>query len=154
VTTAADPSITPSPPWPQSTALLSSVEGQTTTKATESIPAARPRDQEIDMPTVVVPVVVVVAMILLLVVGVLVIRRKSQKRMSIDGEKGNKMETLKTVSNTTTASSTDGDADTSITLQHWISKKAVSNRYESWHIGEIDHEWVSPHPTPPQPNPP
>jgi hypothetical protein len=67
-------------------------------------------------------------------------RHKKPRSSSIDDQKVNKVEDLKTISNIST-SSVDED-EQSISLQHWTSKKAVSNRYESWHIGEINNEWV------------
>ena len=149
IATAARPSITPPPPEPLSTALASSPEagGAETTEVAGADPAAEPRESSSDKMTVVVPVAVVVAVGVLAAVGLLLMRRKkTKKRLSIDGDKIHKMETFKTISNSSTASTAAADdADTSLSMQHWTSKKAISNRYESWHIGEIDHEWVSRH---------
>ena len=103
--------------------------------------------------TILIPIAtVVLVLILVIVLTVFWIRMKRNGRdgrqqkggrsSSIDDQKANKNEVdLKTISNIST-SSVDED-DQSISLQHWTSKKAVSNRYESWHIGEINNEWVS-----------
>ena len=107
---------------------------------------------EFPITTVIIPIVVGLVAIILVVLGssMVWVRIKRSGRASnseagrsssIDDEEKSKTEALKTISNITT-SSVDED-EHAISLQHWTSKKAVSNRYESWHIGEIDQEWVS-----------
>ena len=84
------------------------------------------------------PLVVVAVVAALIALGFVLVRKRSLAGGSIDSDQDSKVGPLKTISNT----STDDDNEHSISLQHWISKKAVSNRYESWHIGEIDQGWV------------
>ena len=88
---------------------------------------------------VVIPVVVAVVGVVLFMLGFLIVRRKkrSSAEGSIDGAQPSKSK-----ANAAKAMNPSANQET-ITLQHWISKKAVSNRYESWHIGEIDQAWVS-----------
>lgn len=109
---------------------------------------------EFPITTVVIPIVVGLVAIILVVLGSSMawvrIKRSGRansetgRSSSIDDEEKSKTEALKTISNISniTTSSVDED-EHAISLQHWTSKKAVSNRYESWHIGEIDQEWVS-----------
>jgi hypothetical protein len=103
-------------------------------------------DRKILIPIVVTTIIVVVLVIILAIVLIRMKRsgqdgrHKKPRSPSIDDQKVNKVEDLKTISNIST-SSVDED-EQSISLQHWTSKKAVSNRYESWHIGEINNEWV------------
>lgn len=86
---------------------------------------------------VVIPVVVAVVGVVLFMLGFLIVRRKkrSSAEGSIDGAQPSKSK-----ANAAKAMNPSANQET-ITLQHWISKKAVSNRYESWHIGEIDQAW-------------
>ncbi|XP_057374868.1 fibroblast growth factor receptor-like [Daphnia carinata] len=152
VTERADWSITPSVPikalasrMPQ----LGISETQTTEKTSTDDPGVVKADRiEPAITAVIVPVIVGLVLIILVILGSSMIwmrskrpRRASQggPSSSIDEEKETKIEAVKTMSNTTT-SSADQD-EHAISLQHWTSKKAVSNRYESWHIGEIDQEW-------------
>jgi biopolymer transport protein ExbB/TolQ len=108
---------------------------------------------EFPVTTVIVPIVIGLVVMILVILGSSLawMRMKRSGRSSssqtgrsssIDEEKESKVEAVKTISNMTTTSSVDED-EHAISLQHWSSKKAVSNRYESWHIGEIDQEWVS-----------
>ena len=103
-------------------------------------------DRKVLIPIVVTTIIVLVLVIILAVVLIRMKRsgqdgrHKKPRSPSIDDPKVNKVEDLKTISNIST-SSVDED-EQSISLQHWTSKKAISNRYESWHIGEINSEWV------------
>lgn len=160
LTVPADRSITPSPStMPEKNFELAPAENETAegtpTVVSKEDPPMDTADTllSLNLTTVIIPIVVVLAVVLLaLGVFFVVVRlRRSGKRSvasstSVDAElKESKADALKTISSTTITSSTSStstDDDTSISLQHWTSKKAVSNRYESWHIGEIDQEWV------------
>lgn len=130
--------------------LSGTLETHTTEKASTPDPG-RVKATHVEFPvtTVIVPIVIGLVVIILVILGASLgwmrmkrSGRSSQTgRSSIDEEKETKVEAVKTISNITT-SSVDED-EHAISLQHWSSKKAVSNRYESWHIGEIDQEWVS-----------
>lgn len=125
-------------------------ETETTEQASTEDPGVVKADRiEPAMTAVVVPVIVGLVLIILVILGSSLVwmrlKRSGQASpnapsSSIDEEKETKVDAVKTISNITT-SSVDQD-EHAISLQHWTSKKAVSNRYESWHIGEIDQEWV------------
>ena len=130
--------------------LSGTLETHTTEKASTPDPGlVKATHVEFPVTTVIVPIVIGLVVIILVILGASLgwmrmkrSGRSSQTgRSSIDEEKETKVEAVKTISNITT-SSVDED-EHAISLQHWSSKKAVSNRYESWHIGEIDQEWVS-----------
>lgn len=157
VTAQADWSITPSPPH-QALASRMPLPGSLETHTTEQASTVDPgqvKATHVEFPvaTVIVPIVIGLVVIILVILGSSLAwmrmkrsgRRSSSqtgRSSSIDEEKESKVEAVKTMSNMTTTSSVDED-EHAISLQHWSSKKAVSNRYESWHIGEIDQEWVS-----------
>ncbi len=161
LTRPADWSITPSPPhkalasrMPQSgTSEIQTTENPIATSSSK--PGVVEADPvEFPITTVIIPIVVGLVAIILVVLGSSMawvrIKRSGSansetgRSLSIDDEEKSKTEALKTISNISniTTSSVDED-EHAISLQHWTSKKAVSNRYESWHIGEIDQEWVS-----------
>ncbi len=157
-------SITPSPArMPDET---ESINGEIeTSEATPTAPIIKQSDSsggrvdadpvDFQLGPVIIPTVVVtlIAVLLGLVTFFFVTRmrrrhrKRSASRSSSSGDeemKDNKVEALKTISSTTmtSTSSLEEDEPRSVSLQHWTSKKAISNRYESWHIGEIDQEWV------------
>jgi Tfp pilus assembly protein FimV len=159
VTAQADWSITPSPPHQALASRMplqtGSLETHTTEQASTVDPAGQVKATHVEFPvtTVIVPIVIGLVVMILVILGSSLawMRMKRSGRSSssqtgrsssIDEEKESKVEAVKTISNMTTTSSVDED-EHAISLQHWSSKKAVSNRYESWHIGEIDQEWVS-----------
>lgn len=157
VTVPADQSIVPSPPnvalasrMPQSETLTTEKTSTIGKPMNTSPEVVEANPIEFQITTVIVPVVVGLVAIILVVLGSSLVwirikragrASRNERSSSIDEEKDIKNEALKTLSNITT-SSVDED-EHAISLQHWTSKKAVSNRYESWHIGEIDQEWVS-----------
>lgn len=135
------------PTDPSNKPLASPLPNKTTEK---TIPVVVPADPttEFSVSTVVVLIVagLVAVILLILAVGLVWMRMKRgrpdrTRRSSSTIDEDKKNEPLKTTVSNTTTSSIDAD-ENAISLQHWTSKKAVSNRYESWHIGEIDHEWV------------
>lgn len=154
VTAPADHSITPSPPdvalasrMPsEATKTLTTEKTLNNDKSNPQIVEASPG--EFPFSTVIIPVVVGLVVIILLVLGISLVwirmkRRRvsrTERSSSIDEDKNTKTEAVKPISKTRSSSVDDDSHD--ISLQHWTSKKAVSNRYESWHIGEIDQEWV------------
>ena len=158
VTAQADFSITPSPPHKALASRMplsgtGTLETHTTEKASIVDPdLIKANHIEFPVTTVIVPIVIGLVVIILVILGSSLawIRMKRSegashqtgRSSSIDEEKETKIEAVKTISNITTTS-VDDDENTSISLQHWTSKKAVSNRYESWRIGEIYQEWVS-----------
>lgn len=165
LTIPADWSITPSPARMASEAEVTASEIETPettqTKVNMNQGSSKREDDQLDLSanSVIIPTVVAVAVVFLsLLIIYLVVRvrrfhrqKKSASRSSssLDEEmKEGKIEALKTISSTTTTSTSSVDDEeapspsTDISLHHWTSKKAVSNRYESWHIGEIDQEWV------------
>lgn len=154
ITVPADWSITPSPPQIAMASRMpqpSTSRNQTTgvTFPVDSVSVVETNAIDFPVTTVVIPIIVGLLVLILIILGSTLIWARTKRAAttiqdvpsaSTENEKESKSEALKTMSNITT-SSVDDD-ENAISLTHWASKKAVSNRYESWHIGEIDQEWV------------
>ena len=83
--------------------------------------------------TVAIPAAVAVVIVTLCLLGFFVVRRKRLTAVDSPPSEKENPETKRRSSSVT---------NETLSLQHWTSKKAVSNRYESWNIGEIDQSWV------------
>ena len=96
-------------------------------------PVVAKRQDETAIAAVVIPAAVGVVIGVLFLVGFFVARKKRATAVDLQQPYKEDAETKRRSSSVTTET---------ISLQHWTSKKAVSNRYESWNIGEIDQSWV------------
>ena len=113
---------------------------QVQTRKTEFVDAVS-SEKSINWSAITTAVIVTMALAVLAVVILLLLRKKYLKQSSVNIEKS-KIDAQITISNTSNASIDNDDANR-LSLQDWIAKKAVSNRYESWHIKVIDKNWVN-----------